>query len=135
MEWAAGFEPILDQLALARVPVVVASTTFFPYADPQECSLLQVRLGWCDADRSFDADAARLETALRRDEEQQVVARSTNAVWWDVSRDVCPDTPCAVRRDGTWWWRDRTHLSRHASEQLSGAMQDAMRRAIAAVRG
>ncbi len=135
VEWAAGFEPILDELAAAGVPVVVASTTFFPYADPQECSPLQARLGWCAADRSFDADAARQETALRRNEEQQVVARSTNAVWWDVSRDVCPDTPCAVRRDGTWWWRDRTHLSRYASEQLSGAMQDAMRRAFAAARG
>ena len=135
VEWAAGFEPILDQLALARVPVVVASTTFFPYADPQECSLLQVRLGWCDADRSFDADAARLTSHHTAFVERATTCCSSSRRNAVSSRDVCPDTPCAVRRDGTWWWRDRTHLSRHASEQLSGAMQDAMRRAIAAVRG
>jgi len=129
--WLEGFSPVVAPLNAAQIPVVIAQTSFFPYVEPLECSPAQVRFGMCPADRVLDARALRRESRERQAQEASLAESSSLVVLLDTFEVTCPGETCEVRRDGVWWWRDRTHLSLHASSALAPSLSAALREAMA----
>lgn len=129
--WLGGFSPVVESLNAAGIPVVIAQTSFFPYVEPLECSSAQVFLGMCPADRVIDARASRWESRERQSQEASLAKSSSLVVLLDTSAVTCPGETCEARRGGVWWWRDRTHVSLHASKALAPSLSVALREAIA----
>jgi peptidoglycan/LPS O-acetylase OafA/YrhL len=128
--WLEAFRPILERLRDARIPVVLASTTYFPYGDPSACSHLQTLLEKCSADRSFDIDSEIDAVDTKVAAERSLAEEFDNVAHFDIAPIVCPGKSCDTRRDGKWWWRDRTHISVYASELLGPSLNRAMDSAI-----
>jgi hypothetical protein len=128
--WLEAFRPILERLREARIPVVLASTTYFPYGDPLVCSHLQTLLEKCSADKSFEIDSGLEGVDTKVAAEKSLAEEFDNVTHFDIGPVICPGKMCDTRRDGKWWWRDRTHISIYASELLGPSLNQAMDSAI-----
>lgn len=124
--WADAIRPILESFRAARIPVVLASTTYFPYGDPLLCSHLQTLIDRCPADLVFDVDEEPDMGVTKVMIERSFADEFDNVAQFDIASVLCPEGICDTRPDGTWWWRDRTHISIHASKLLGPSLDRAI---------
>ena len=128
--WSDQFYPILEILENHKIPVVVVAESVVVNIRPQECSVAQVMLGFCNAEKSlnrFDLEKGR---SIRVKQEEIAVSKVNNAVILDTLPVLCPTQICSTRRDGEWWWRDDAHISITASKALTPLLTNTMRSAI-----
>lgn len=128
--WSDQFYPILEILENHKIPVVVVAESVVVNIRPQECSVAQVMLGFCNAEKSlnrFDLEKGR---SIRVKQEEIAVGKVNNAVILDTLPVLCPTQICSTRRDGEWWWRDDAHISITASKALTPLLTNTMRSAI-----
>lgn len=128
--WSDQFYPILEILENHKIPVVVVAESVVVNIRPQECSVAQVMLGFCNAEKSlnrFDLEKGR---SNRVKQEEIAVSKVNNAVILDTLPVLCPTQICSTRRDGEWWWRDDAHISITASKALTPLLTNTMRSAI-----
>lgn len=128
--WSDQFYPILGILENHKIPVVVVAESVVVNIRPQECSVAQVMLGFCNAEKSlnrFDLEKGR---SIRVKQEEIAVSKVNNAVILDTLPVLCPTQTCSTRRDGEWWWRDDAHISITASKALTPLLTNTMRSAI-----
>lgn len=128
--WSDQFYPILGILENHKIPVVVVAESVVVNIRPQECSVAQVMLGFCNAEKSlnrFDLEKGR---SIRVKQEEIAVSKVNNAVILDTLPVLCPTQICSTRRDGEWWWRDDAHISITASKALTPLLTNTMRSAI-----
>jgi len=131
VSWSDQFVPILKQLEEIGIPVVVVANSIFPGYDPRECSVFQISIGACLADKQFSTQRL-LEIRMDRfEEEKQAIAQVENSVLFDAVPVLCPTSTCSTYRDGKWWWRDGGHLSIVASQSLIPLMTERIRVALA----
>jgi len=123
IQWSDQFLPILQTLENAAIPVVVVSASVVVDVRPQECSVIQVYLHSCDAEKTLDASRLDQGRSYRVGEERIAVGQVSNAIIMDTFPILCPATMCETRRAGKWWWRDDAHISITASENLSPLMK------------
>lgn len=127
--WKDTFYPVLERLRSLRIPVVIASTTYFPYGDPLICSHFQTLIGRCPAEVILDLNQSLGDAASKIIAERELGVEF-GAVVFDMSKSICPNRVCMTRRGGKWWWRDRTHISIFASEYMGPDLSRAIAEAI-----
>jgi hypothetical protein len=121
--------PLLRALTDANIKVILIAESVFVNVDPQDCSGFQIRISVCDAD--VVKDTLQLQRQRGRIDQEVSLDQEFDAVsLFDSSKYLCPETLCAVRRNGHWWWRDNGHISVYASKQLTQPLEQAMARAI-----
>jgi peptidoglycan/LPS O-acetylase OafA/YrhL len=128
--WSDQFYPILEILDKHNISVVVVSESVVVNIRPQECSVFQVLLGFCNAEKSLNKEDLEKGRSVRVKQEEIAVSKVSNAVILDTLPVLCPNQKCLTRRDGEWWWRDDAHISITASKALTPLITNAMRNAI-----
>jgi len=128
--WSDQFLPILEILDKHNIPVVVVSESVVVNIRPQECSVFQVLLGFCNAEKSLNKVDLEKSRSVRLKQEEIAVSKVNNAVILDTLPVLCPSQKCSTRRGGEWWWRDDAHISITASKALTPLITTAMRNAI-----
>jgi peptidoglycan/LPS O-acetylase OafA/YrhL len=128
--WSDEFLPILRILEEASIPVVVIAASVNVGVDPQVCSVAQVWLGMCSADKGLSRSDLDNGRSYRTDEEKLAVSMVGNALIMDTLPVLCPEEECSTFRNGKWWWRDEAHISVAASNAVVPLMVDSMRKAI-----
>jgi hypothetical protein len=128
--WSDQFYPILEILDNHNIPVVVVAESVVVNIRPQECSVVQVMLGVCKAEKSLNRIDLEKGRSFRVKQEEIAVHKVRNAVILDTLNVLCPNPQCLTRRDGEWWWRDDAHISITASKALIPLVTNAMRNAI-----
>tara|TARA_R110002110_G_scaffold318110_1_gene530887 strand:- start:27080 stop:29026 length:1947 start_codon:yes stop_codon:yes gene_type:complete len=116
--WTEGLTRTLKRLTDVGIEVVVVHVVpIIPNFDSRECSALGLiaNSGRCTPSLTLDeADEFR----QRAVQAELVAAARAGATTLDVAGELCPDGVCATRRDGTWIWKDSTHISVDASVML-----------------
>lgn len=130
VRWADQFIPILQQLEEMRIPVVVVAASLVPESRPRDCSIFQIFLGVCPADKQVLTDKLLEGRRQRLEEEERAIAQVDNSVLMDAAPILCPATSCSVYREGKWWWRDDAHLSIVASRSLIPLVTERIREAL-----
>lgn len=135
VEWADQFTPILQQLERMGIPVVVVAASLVPESRPRDCSIFQISIGACPADKEVLTNIMLNGRKQRLDEEKRAIASVRNSVLMDAASVLCPTSTCSVFRDGKWWWRDDAHLSIVASKSLVPLMTERIKVALALSHG
>ncbi len=130
LQWGDQFIPILRQLEEMRIPVVVVAASLVPESRPRECSIFQIFLGACLADKRVLTDKLLEGRKWRLDEEVRAISQVNNSILMDAAPILCPEISCSVYRDGKWWWRDDAHLSLIASRSLIPLVTERIRAAL-----
>jgi hypothetical protein len=130
VQWADQFTPILRQLEGMGIRVVVVAASLVPESRPRECSIFQISIGVCPADKQVSTSKLLEGRKKRFDEEKRAIAQVNNSVLMDAAPILCPAKTCSVYRDGKWWWRDDAHLSIVASKSLTPLMTERIKVAL-----
>jgi peptidoglycan/LPS O-acetylase OafA/YrhL len=115
--WTEALTRTIKPLTDAGIEVVVVHVVPIIPFGPRECSALGVIIngGLCFPSATLEeADEFR----QRAVQAELVAAARAGATTLDVAGELCPDGVCVTRRDGTWIWKDSTHISVDASVML-----------------
>lgn len=122
----------LDSLGIATV-VVTSIPRFLSWQDPRLCSPLTVMVDQARCGAQVNREAASQgPMAVAIATENRAVAAVPTAQALDLWPVLCPGTKCRTYRDGRWWFKDRTHITVHASHQVAGLLKEAIQQALAA---
>lgn len=130
IKWSDEFLPILQALESARIPVVVVAASVNVGVYPQTCTVLQIKIGLCAAERVLMTSELDQGRAYRVAQEKLAVGSVKNAVIMDTLPVLCPKRICNTRLNGKWMWRDEAHISITASEMLVPLMRQSMQSAL-----
>ncbi|RKY16282.1 MAG: hypothetical protein DRQ55_18320 [Planctomycetota bacterium] len=122
--WQAGLELTLAELPEATRAVVLADTPFLR-TNPATClEKSPADLSACVTPRSAAIDPAF-------DLAEGKTARAAGAAYADLTRVVCPYSPCPVVIGDVMVWRNRDHITATFAELLAPSMRDAISEALA----
>ena len=107
--WEDGLARTLGRLARAEVGLVVVHPVprFTGWQSPAECAWARVVV---DVDGCSDTRESTAGGPVAQAEER-ALDRSPGVVGVELGPALCPDGPCATRRDEVWLWKDESHLS------------------------
>lgn len=131
VEWwkneAAGY---LIRLNQADIPVVFAHT-IRKGGNPLRCATIRFdRLtNTCEIDPAESA-ASGAEMPTLHAHEQDMLALAPGNEALDINRVLCPREPCMSYQNGTWLWRDASHISIAGSRKIVPQLTDVIARSI-----
>lgn len=131
IEWwkneAAGY---LIRLNQADIPVVFAHT-IRKGGNPLRCATIRFdRLtNTCEIDPAESA-ASGAEMPTLHAHERDMLALAPGNLGFNINRVLCPREPCVSYQDGTWLWRDASHISIAGSHKLVPQLTDLIAQSI-----
>jgi peptidoglycan/LPS O-acetylase OafA/YrhL len=117
--WEDALFRVIDPLVKQGIDVfVVHPVPRFPGWDPRECAVVNLLLddGRCAPQLTLGNGG---ETRVMAIAAESAAARSALAGTLDLSAALCPDGICATKRGDRWIWKDASHISVFASQQLA----------------
>jgi hypothetical protein len=122
--WNRSLRSVLARLNAAGVPVVLVHPVPTLARAPQECPVLRVLLGRCDASIPRSTADARLRTSTEL--EAKAAASTTGTSTLAVTDELCPRGRCGSARKGIVQYRDTEHLSVDGALLLTGTFSRAI---------
>jgi|LakMenEpi03Aug12_release.lakeMendotaPanAssembly.Ray.scaffolds.fasta_scaffold259441_2 hypothetical protein len=62
--------------------------------------------------------------------ERDMLALAPGNLGFNINRVLCPREPCVSYQDGTWLWRDASHISIAGSHKLVPQLTDLIAQSI-----
>jgi peptidoglycan/LPS O-acetylase OafA/YrhL len=126
--WQEGTRALTRTLEAKGIQVVLVNPApKFGTWDPRECATIRRTIApeSCGVSRST-AEMRRWRAPALAAERHAVAGSSARTI--DVFKKLCPAARCATQQHGRWEWRDGSHITVRASQQLASAFSAAAER-------